>query len=141
MCRQEIIFSRQNGRQRQIERDRQLFGIPVGGGPNAEAQAFNNLRDRNLARNNPGILAGFWNTISNWFPRIRFTFRYINNRGAQNPRPLFRAPRNVLPLEQQIERVREVFPQLTNEQIETHLRRADGNVEMAIIHLSMMLQD
>jgi len=81
MCRQEIVFSRNNGRQRQLERDRQIFGIPVGGGPNAEAQAFNNLRDRNLARRNPGFMTSVWNTVSNWFPRIRFTFRYINNRG------------------------------------------------------------
>ena len=41
-----------------------------------------------------------------------------------------------MPTEQAVERVREVFPQMANTEIEREIRRAGGNPEIAIIHIS-----
>lgn len=89
--------------------------------------------------------------IVDMFPRIRFTLRYFNNRqevirnlprnnlnlpqapvGANlgpGPAALPQPPNNLA----SIERVREVFPQLSQSEIERELRRSGGNVEIAII--------
>lgn len=83
--------------------------------------------------------------MRNWFPRIQFTFRYINNRDqagrnaltGNQVRALVRqhgvANANRVPQDQAADRIREVFPQMSNTEIERELRRAGGNPEIAII--------
>ena len=46
-----------------------------------------------------------------------------------------------MPLAQAIERVREVFPQMTNTEIEREIQRANGSVEIAIMHISSRLEE
>ena len=42
----------------------------------------------------------------------------------------------MIPQLEQIERVREVFPQMTTTEIEREIQRSYGNIELAIINIS-----
>lgn len=46
-----------------------------------------------------------------------------------------------MPMDQAIERIREVFPQMTNTDIEREIQRARGNVELAIMAISGRMGD
>ena len=46
-----------------------------------------------------------------------------------------------MPMDQAIERVREVFPQMANAEIEREVQRARGNVELAIMAISGRMGD
>ena len=89
--------------------------------------------------------------IRNWFPRIQFTYRYVHNRGGAgqvpaagaNQRGLFQQLARAQPargpqlsMEQAVERVREIFPQVPTNDIEREIQRCFGNVELAIINIS-----
>lgn len=42
----------------------------------------------------------------------------------------------VIPLNEAIDRVREIFPHMSNEQIEGEIRRARGHIDNAILSIS-----
>jgi hypothetical protein len=46
-----------------------------------------------------------------------------------------------MPIAQAIERVREVFPQMSNNEIEREIMRAGGSVEIAIMHISSRMDE
>lgn len=46
-----------------------------------------------------------------------------------------------MPIGQAIERVREVFPQMSNTEIEREINRAGGSIEIAIMHISSRMED
>mmetsp|Transcript_5550 Transcript_5550/g.9500 ORF Transcript_5550/g.9500 Transcript_5550/m.9500 type:complete len:94 (+) Transcript_5550:2906-3187(+) len=83
---------------------------------------------------NQSWLARQWNNTRNWFPRIRFTLRYMN--GGNHFQGTRVRRHNPEQMQQAISRIREIFPQLTNTEIERELNRAGGIVEVAILQIS-----
>ena len=136
---------------------RAVFGVPAGQ-PDADADRNQRRERRNAAQRaranaqqNQNWFFRQFENLRNWFPRIQFTYRYVHNRGGAGQVAVAGAPQRGLlqqlaqaqqprapqmSMEQAIERVREIFPQVPTNDIEREIQRSYGNVELAIINIS-----